>query len=335
MDATIQIHFIGAKGRMEMQKVPEAGYKIDGLWISGFQRDNIFKNLLLPFKVVFSLIKAENIISKFRPDIMVGVGGYASGPAMYVAHRKGIPVLIQEQNSFPGVTNKLMARRADRFCVAYDGMEKYFPEDKIIKTGNPVRENIANLRSDKAESLRHFGLSSGRKTLLVIGGSLGSKTINESIAAGVKELVDQDIQVIWQTGKFYFDGIKNAVAEHRNIKIYDFIREMNLAYDAADVIISRAGAIAISELCVVKKPVILVPSPNVAEDHQTKNALALKERNAVWMVKDADARQVLVKKAIELLRNEEEQKKLSENIAKLALPDAADKIAKAILQLLK
>jgi len=329
------IHFVGARGRLEMQKVPEAGYSIDGLWISGFQRDNIIKNLLLPLKIVSSLIKANRIIARFKPDVMVGVGGYASGPAMYVAAKKGIPVLIQEQNSFPGVTNKMMAKKAARFCVAYSGMEKYFPKEKIILTGNPVRANIVNLQPDKPQSLKHFNLSAGKKTLLVIGGSLGSKTINESIRDSLSELVERDIQLIWQTGKLYFDNIIASVARHPNIRIFDFIREMDLAYDAADVIISRAGAIAISELCVVKKPVILVPSPNVAEDHQTKNALALAKKNAAWMVKDAEARNVLVKKAIELLENSEEQKKLSESIARLALPDAAERIAKEILSLMK
>lgn len=329
------IHFVGAQGRLEMQKVPEAGYPIDGLWISGFQRDNILKNLLLPLKIASSLIKASRIIARFKPDVMVGVGGYASGPAMYVAAKKGIPILIQEQNSSPGVTNKMMAKKAVRFCVAYTGMEKYFPKEKIILTGNPVRANIVNLQRNKPQSLKHFNLSAGKKTLLIIGGSLGSKTINESIRGGVNELVEKDIQLIWQTGKLYFDNVVASAARHPNIRIFDFIREMDLAYDAADVIISRAGAIAISELCVVKKPVILVPSPNVAEDHQTKNALALAEKNAAWVVKDADARKELVKKAIELLENSEEQKKLCEHIARLALPDAAERIAKEILSLVK
>ncbi len=335
IDSSIQIRFIGAQGRLEMQKVPEAGYEIDGSWISGFQRDNILKNLLLPVKIISSLMKANRIIRKFKPDVMVGVGGYASGPAMYVAARKGVPVLIQEQNSFPGVTNKMMLKKAARFCVAYDGMEKFFPKEKIIKTGNPVRTIITHLQSNKQRSLRHFDLSPNKKTLLVIGGSLGSRTINESIRDRVKEIINSDIQLIWQTGKFYFENVIASVPQHPNVRIFDFIKEMDLAYDAADVIISRAGAIAISELCVVKKPVILVPSPNVAEDHQAKNALALTEQNAAWMVKDVDAKQTLVKKAIELTGNSEEQKKLSVSIEKLALPDAAERIAKEILSLVK
>ena len=288
-----------------MQKVPEAGYSIDGLWISGFQRDQFLKNLLLPFKIISSLMKASGIIKKYNPDVMVGVGGYASGPAMYVAARKGIPVLIQEQNSFPGMTNKLMVKKAARFCVAYDGMEKYFPKDRIIKTGNPVRENIVNMRADKTRSLSHFKLSTEKKTLLVIGGSLGSKTINESIRGGINEFINKDIQVIWQTGKFYYEEMAKSVSPHPNLRIFDFIREMDLAYDSADVIISRAGAIAISELCVVKKPVILVPSPNVTDDHQTKNALALADKNAAWVVKDVDARNELVGKAMELIGNKD------------------------------
>lgn len=333
IEPSVVIHFIGAKGRLEMQKVPEAGYKIDGLWISGFQRDNILKNLLLPLKIVSSLVNAGRIIARFNPDVMVGVGGYASGPAMYVAAKKGIPVLIQEQNSFPGMTNKMMVKKADRFCVAYDGMEKYFPKERIIKTGNPVRANISNLRPDRQKSLSHFALSPSKSTILVIGGSLGSKTINESMRDGAQDIIREDIQMIWQTGKAYYDNVKAAVPQHADIRIFDFIKEMDLAYDAADIIISRAGAIAISELCVVKKPVILVPSPNVTEDHQTKNALALAEKNAAWMVKDSDARHVLVKKAVELVNNLEERQRLSGNIARLALPDAAGRIAKEILLL--
>lgn len=333
IEPAVQILFVGAKGRLEMQKVPEAGYRIEGLWISGFQRDNILKNFLLPWQLIASLVKADRLIRNFKPDVMVGVGGYASGPAMLVAARRGIPILIQEQNAFPGITNKLMAAKADRFCVAYDGMEKFFPEEKITKTGNPVRESIASLHADKEQSLKHFSLSTGKKTLLVMGGSLGSKTINESICKGAADLIQHDIQVIWQTGRFYYEEIKASVAKHPNIRIYHFIKEMDLAYAAADVIISRAGAIAISELCVVKKPVILVPSPNVTEDHQTKNALALVEKGAAWMVKDAEARQELVKKTIALLADAEAQKKLSGSIAQLALPDAAERIAKEILLL--
>lgn len=334
MDSSVRLKFIGAEGRMEMQKVPEAGYEIEGLWISGFQRGNIFKNLLLPLKIVASLVKAAGIIKKFNPDVMVGVGGYASGPAMYVAAKMKIPVLIQEQNSYAGATNKMMAKSAARFCVAYDGMEKFFPKEKIVKTGNPVRANIAFHNHDRNKSRDFFNLSPDKKTLLVIGGSLGARTINESIRDGISELEKQNIQLVWQTGKTHYEALKKA-GKYGHVRIFDFIREMNIAYDAADVIISRAGAIAISELCLIKKPVILVPSPNVAEDHQTKNALALVEKNAAWMVKDAEAKQSLVKKVIELLGNEAEQKKLGANIGTLASPDAADLIAREVLALVK
>ncbi len=335
IDPSIEIKFIGAQGRLEMTKVPEAGYQIDGLWISGFQRDNIFKNLWLPLKVISSLMKSASLIRKFKPDVMVGVGGYASGPAMYMASKMRIPILIQEQNSFAGVTNKMVAEKADRFCVAYDGMEKFFPEERIIKTGNPVRADIARLIRHQEKSLAHFDLSANKKTILVIGGSLGSKTINESFRQGVKKIIDKGYQLIWQTGKVYYEGVKTAVHPHPSIRIFDFIKEMNHAYDACDIIISRAGAIAISELCCVGKPVILVPSPNVAEDHQTKNALALVEKSAAWMVRDIKARDTLVDKSLELIQNENEQQKLSENISKLALPDAANQIAKEVLSLVR
>lgn len=334
IDAAIQVHFIGAEGKLEMQKVPEAGYEIDGLWISGFQRDNMLKNALLPLKVISSLSKAFRIIRKFKPDVMVGVGGYASGPAMYVASKLGIPILIQEQNSFAGVTNKMVANKAARFCVAYDGMEKFFPKEKIVKTGNPVRANIAASDSDRMKSYEFFNLSPAKKTLLVIGGSLGARTINESIRGGIEELAKHDIQLIWQTGRTHFEQMKPA-GQQPHVRIFDFIREMNFAYEAADVIISRAGAISISELCLIKKPVILVPSPNVAEDHQTKNALALSEKNAAWLVKDAEARQILVQRAIELIENTDAQKKISENIARLGSLNAAELIAKEILALVR
>jgi UDP-N-acetylglucosamine--N-acetylmuramyl-(pentapeptide) pyrophosphoryl-undecaprenol N-acetylglucosamine transferase len=329
----IDLHFIGAKGRLEMQKVPEAGYAIDGLWISGFQRENVFKNILLPLKIISSLVKARSIIRQFRPHVMVGVGGYASGPAMYMAAKYKIPVLIQEQNSYPGVTNRMMAGKAEKFCVAYDGMEIYFPKEKIVKTGNPVRDNIINIKSDKPASLRHFGLSEGKKVLLVIGGSLGARTINQSVLAGVSRLLSSDIQVIWQTGKIYYKEIVSAVPVHPGLKIFDFIKEMDKAYDAADIIISRAGAIAISELCVVKKPVILVPSPNVAEDHQNKNADALARNGAAWVVRDSEAVISLVDACLKLSANLKEQIRLSENIAKMAQPDAAARIAREVLLL--
>lgn len=333
IEPNAEIRFIGALSRLEMQKVPEAGYEIDGLWISGVQRDNFLKNILLPIKVISSLMKANKIINRFNPDVMVGVGGYASGPAMYMAARKNIPVLIQEQNSFAGVTNKLMAKQADRFCVAYDGMDKFFPEEKIIKTGNPVRQAIAESKISKKEGLDYYNLSEHRKTILVIGGSLGARTINESIKGGLQLLIDNHVQLIWQTGKFYYQGIKDSTPQSDLIRVMDFIVDMNMAYAAADVIISRAGALAISELCIVGKPVILVPSPNVAEDHQTKNALALVEKNAALMVKDNEAKQNLVNTLIDLLQQHDLQQQVSTNITTLGIPNAAELIAKEVLQL--
>ncbi|GIV34251.1 MAG: UDP-N-acetylglucosamine--N-acetylmuramyl-(pentapeptide) pyrophosphoryl-undecaprenol N-acetylglucosamine transferase [Chitinophagales bacterium] len=333
LNPSVQIRFVGATGRLEMTKVPDAGYPIEGLWISGFQRGNIFKNILLPVQIMTSLFKSYILITRFKPDVVVGVGGYASGPPLFVSAVLSVPVLIQEQNSFAGVTNKMMAKRAMRFCVAYDGMEKFFPAEKIVKTGNPVREDIVRLVRHPEKSRKYFDLSPQKKTILVIGGSLGSKTINECFIKGTRKIIDKGYQLIWQTGKTYYESVKSAVTSHPDIKIYDFIKEMNYAYDAADVIISRAGAIAISELCCVGKPVILVPSPNVAEDHQTKNALALVEKRAAWIVRDINAEEMLVKKTLELLANEEEQKELSTNIAKLAMPNAATRIAEEILTL--
>ena len=330
----VEILFVGAEGRLEMTKVPEAGYKIEGLNISGFQRDNALKNLTLPFKIVGSLLKARSIIKRFKPQVAVGVGGYASGPTLYMASMAGIPTLIQEQNSFAGVTNKLMAQRANRFCVAYDGMDKFFPEDRIKKTGNPVRSDIAYLQSNKAAALEHFGLERGKKTLLVIGGSLGARTINESIKAKLKELNESGFQVLWQTGKTYFPTIEAEAKKYEHIKANEFIKRMDLAYDAADIIVSRAGAISISELCTVGKAVILVPSPNVAEDHQTKNALALTEKKAAILIKDNVAKEELVDAAISLMNNEALQQELSKNIKALAIPDAAERIAKEIIALI-
>jgi UDP-N-acetylglucosamine--N-acetylmuramyl-(pentapeptide) pyrophosphoryl-undecaprenol N-acetylglucosamine transferase len=328
-----ELLFVGANGRLEMIKVPEAGYRIEGLNISGFQRDNLLKNISLPFKIIGSLLKARSIIKNFKPDVVVGVGGYASGPTMYVAHQNKIPVLIQEQNSFAGVANKMMAKKAQKFCVAYDGMEQFFPADSIIKTGNPVRQNIAMMKSDRLNSLKAFGLSDAKKTILVIGGSLGARTINESIAGGLEKLENQNLQVIWQTGKTYFEEAKSKMNGYGSVKVFDFIKNMEQAYDAADIIISRAGAIAISELCLVKKPVILVPSPNVAEDHQTKNAEALVIKNAAIMVKDVEAREILIDVLLNLVKDENMQQELSGNISKLAIADAAERIAQEVLKL--
>lgn len=328
---------MGARGRMEMEKVPESGYPIKGLWISGLQRKISLDNLSFPFKVLSSLQKAGKIIRDFKPDAAVGVGGYASGPLLFVASRRGIPSLIQEQNSYPGITNKLLAGRASKICVAHDHMDRFFPADKIIFTGNPVRKDIADLPAKRARALEFFKFSEDKKVLLIIGGSLGARTLNQSLEAHFSTLVDQDIQVIWQTGRYYFRDYQEKMKNHdlSQVRLLEFLREMDLAYAAADVVISRAGALSVSELCLAAKPTIFVPSPNVAEDHQTKNALALEQKGAAWIVKDKEAPQILVDQAIKLLNDENEQQQLSRQIAQLARPKAAEEIVNEIVKILK
>lgn len=330
-----EIMFVGAKGRMEMEKVPAAGYPIQGLWISGLQRRLTTDNLMFPFKVVSSLYNARKIIKSFKPDVVIGTGGYASGPTLWMASWLGIPTLIQEQNSFPGITNKMLAPKADKICVAYPGMEKYFPASKISITGNPVRHDIEFNNSLKDEALKHFGLKSGKATLLVVGGSLGARTINHSIHAGLRILADSNIQVIWQTGSHYAIQASKAVLDYQlnGIITAPFIKEMDMAYSAADIVVSRAGAIAISELCLTGKPSILVPSPNVAEDHQTKNAQALSSRNAAILVKDSDAPVSLVSTITTLAANSTEQKNLSTNISLMAIRNSAHQIAELVFEL--
>lgn len=328
------ILFVGAEGRMEMEKVPAAGYKIEGLWISGLQRRLTMDNLSFPFKVISSLMKAKRIIKSFRPDVAVGTGGYASGPLLRVASGMGIPSLIQEQNSFPGITNKLLAKRVNRICVAYPGMERYFPKDRILITGNPVRQDILSLDGKREEAVKFFGLDPGRKTMLVIGGSLGARTINESIHASLVLMKQNNIQVIWQTGKGYIEVAEKVFSKEQGW-IGAFITKMDLAYAASDIVVSRAGAISLSELAIVKKPCILVPSPNVAEDHQTKNAMALVNNDAALFVKDAESKLKLGKKIIVLMNDVQVQKKLSENIGKLAFPKAAVTIANEVIQLVR
>ncbi|MFZ4740055.1 MAG: undecaprenyldiphospho-muramoylpentapeptide beta-N-acetylglucosaminyltransferase [Bacteroidales bacterium] len=333
----IDILFIGAKDRMEMEKVPIAGYKIKGLWISGLQRRLTFKNLLFPIKVISSLFQARNIIDNFKPDVVVGVGGYVSGPTLRAATYKGIPTLIQEQNSFPGITNKMLASKVTKICVAYEGMEMFFPKSKIILTGNPVRQNIIDISITREQAADFFGIDAAKKTVLVIGGSLGARTINETIEKMIQKFVDINVQLIWQTGKYYFPKAQTTVYkfEEKGIKTYDFINQMDYAYEAADVIISRAGAIAISELCIVGKPAILIPSPNVAEDHQTKNAMALVNKNAAILVKDIEAEASLSEHLLNLLSNNDLQDKLSTNIKKMAYLDATQKIADIVISLVK
>jgi UDP-N-acetylglucosamine--N-acetylmuramyl-(pentapeptide) pyrophosphoryl-undecaprenol N-acetylglucosamine transferase len=331
------ILFVGAEGRMEMEKVPAAGYEIAGLWISGFQRSFSIKNLLIPLKIIHSSLKARSIIRKFRPDAAVGVGGYASGPTIRAAAAMGIPTILQEQNSYPGITNKMLAAKAMKICVAYSGMEKYFPAGKIILTGNPVRKDITNQKDLRDEALRFFSLDPSKPVVLAVGGSLGARTINQSLHNGLEKMSENNIQLIWQTGKFYSAMAEEAVIpfKDKGIRQTAFISRMDLAYAAADVVISRAGAIAISELCITGKPSILVPSPNVAEDHQTKNAMALVSRQAAILVRDADAPQNLIKETILLINDTMRMQLLGSNIARLAQHESAQRIAGIILECVK
>ena len=329
--------FVGAKGKMEMQKVPEAGYHIIGLWISGIQRSLSVKNLMFPFKVVSSIVKSFRILKKFKPDVVIGVGGYASGPLLYAATKRKYATLIQEQNSYAGLTNKWLAKGVDKICVAYEGMDKFFPKNKLILTGNPVRNDMGNVDSKREEALAHFGFEDGKKTLLVIGGSLGAKTINKALTAHVGQLLAEDIQVLWQCGEYYLERVKTQTAHlaFDNLKIMPFIHRMDYAYAVADLVISRAGALSISELCIVGKPVIFVPSPNVAEDHQTKNAKAIEEELAAVLVPDADAKEELVPMAQGLMDAPDQRKMFADNIKNLAKPNAADDIATEVLNLIK
>jgi len=332
-----ELLFVGAEGRMEMEKVPAAGYKIVGLNISGMQRGSIFKNLGLPFKVIASVRKAMKLIEDFKPDAVVGVGGYASGPLLYAASLKNIPYLIQEQNSYAGITNKFLGKNAAKICVAFDGMEAFFPEEKILKTGNPVRANIVDIEGKHYAGAELLKLDPLKKTILVTGGSLGAGTLNKSIEKHLSALIAADVQLVWQTGKFYYKGVIERVGSnpHPNVIILEFLNKMDLAYAAADVIISRAGAGTIAELCLIEKPVILVPSPNVAEDHQTKNAMALVKNDAAILINDRSAEDTLVAEALKLLANKERCKSLSENIGKMGYRDADVVIAEEVLKLVK
>ena len=320
-----EILFVGALGKMEMEKVPAAGYKIIGLPIAGLQRKLTLSNFVLPFKLINSLLKAYKIVKNFKPDVVVGVGGYASGPTLRAAIFDGIPTLIQEQNSFPGKTNKILSGKVNTICTAYDGLEKFFPKDKIVETGNPVRSEMITIQGKREEAYQFFGLNPNKKTILVIGGSLGARTLNESVLEGMKLVEENQVQVLWQCGKFYFEKMKETLSQtkHDGIHLNEFIARMDLAYAAADIIISRAGAISVSELCLIQKPTVLVPSPNVAEDHQTKNAMALVNKHAAVLVKDIDAKKDLILSTIVLLKSEEKLHKLSEAIAQLGKPNAS------------
>ncbi len=332
-----QILFVGALGKMEMEKVPAAGYEIIGLPIMGLQRRLTLQNLKFPFKLIASLLKAKKIVKEFKPDVAVGVGGYASGPLLKAATKKGVPALVQEQNSYPGITNKLLASKVQKLCVAYSGMEQFFPKEKILLTGNPVRQDIKNLEAKRIRGIEHFGLDPNKKTVLVVGGSLGARTINHSIDGGITRLAENNIQLVWQTGKLYVDEAQKAVAsfEDKGIKTMPFITKMDYAYAVADVVVSRAGAMSVSELSIAAKPTIFVPLPSAAEDHQTKNAMALVNNNAALLVKDNEANEVLVDTLIDLVQNEDQQKQMSESVAKMAFTDSASIIADEVIKLIK
>ncbi len=331
LNGNVEFLFVGASDRMEMEKVPKAGYKIEGLWISGFQRSLSFKNLMFPFKVISAVLKSRGIISRFKPELAIGFGGYASGASMWAAGSKGIPVLIHEQNSFAGITNKILKSKASKICVAYDNMERFFPANKIIKTGNPVRADICDPSDKRDKAFSFFKLDSNKKTVLIIGGSLGARTINQALLAGWEQLVNAGYNVIWQKGNNFpsADGL-----QHQNLVVRNFIYEMDLAYAAADIVISRAGALSIAELAIVKKPVILVPSPNVSEDHQTKNAMALVDKNAAILVKDIDAAQSLISQTLTLLNDSNLQSNLQNEIGHFAIHNAAELIANEALALI-
>jgi UDP-N-acetylglucosamine--N-acetylmuramyl-(pentapeptide) pyrophosphoryl-undecaprenol N-acetylglucosamine transferase len=335
IDPDIDILFVGAKDRMEMEKVPAAGYPIIGLPIRGFKRKFSLKNAVVVFELLISLVKARRILKKYQPSAVVGVGGYASGPVLRVAADKGIPTLIQEQNSYAGVTNRLLAQKAKKICVAYSNMERFFPAEKIVFTGNPVRQDLENIERKRTEALEFFKLDPNLKTILILGGSLGARTINQSLLAHFGKITTSKVQLIWQTGSKYFDDIRKRVEKRdsSNIRVYNFISRMDLAYAAADLVISRAGAGTISELSLVGKPAILIPSPNVAEDHQTKNAMALIDQDAARMIKDSEAFERLTDVALFMISNETLLKSLSANISKLAMRSSARQIADEVLKL--
>lgn len=328
--------FVGAIGKMEMEKVPEAGYKIIGLPVAGFQRRITWKNVAFFFKLLKSMQMAKKLVSKFNPDIAIGVGGYASGPVVKAAAKKKIPVLIQEQNSYAGMTNRMLSKSAEKICVAYEGMDKYFPAEKIILTGNPIRQNLVLTENEKGASIKHFGLKSDQKVVLIIGGSLGAGSLNNSIIKELSRIAESDIQLLWQCGKYYYEKAQLALQNYsaENIILLPFIKEMSRAYQVADVIVSRAGAGTISELCLVGKPVILVPSPNVTENHQMSNAKALSKVNAAELIPDNEVEKELLKRILNLTNDQQRRNELSENIKKLSIPDAADRIAAEVKNIL-
>lgn len=324
--------FVGAKDKMEMQKVPQAGYEIKGLWIAGLQRKLTLQNMMFPLKLATSLIESRRIIKQFKPNVVIGTGGFASGPLLQAAGGAGIPTVVQEQNSFPGITNKLLSKKASVICVAYENLERFFPKEKIVLTGNPVRQDLIDIDSKRDEAIAFYGLDPNKKTLLVLGGSLGARRVNQLIEKELQNIVAQDVQVIWQCGKLYFEDYKKH--NQQNVRVVDFIERMDFVYAAADMIISRAGASSVSELCIVGKPVIFIPSPNVAEDHQTKNAQAIVDEKGAILLRESelDSQFSIVFEA--LLKDEGKQKQLSANIKKLAMPNATKDIVSQIVKLL-
>ncbi|GJM31806.1 MAG: UDP-N-acetylglucosamine--N-acetylmuramyl-(pentapeptide) pyrophosphoryl-undecaprenol N-acetylglucosamine transferase [Saprospiraceae bacterium] len=332
-----EILFVGAQDKIEMEKVPKAGYPIEGLWISGFHRKLTLRNMLFPLKLIMSMLKARRIIRRFRPQVVVGVGGFASGPVLDMATRMGIPTLIQEQNSYAGVTNRILAKKVDKICVAYDDMERYFPAPKLVITGNPVRADLAQASADRKVAFEHYGFAPDKQTIFVFGGSLGAQSLNEAMAANTELLAkNPQVQVLWQAGKLYMERFRDcATAQLPNVQIHDFIDRMDLAYKMADLVVCRAGALTISELCLLGQPALLIPSPNVAEDHQTKNAMALVNKDAAVFLPDGEAKTSIISRSLSLLEDEPTLKKLSTNIRKLARQNAAEVIAEEVLKLIK
>ena len=334
---SIRILFVGASGKMEMQKVPEAGYPIKGIWISGIDRKLSFRNLLFPFKLTVSLFQAFRIIRLFKPDLAIGMGGFASGPLLWIASKRRVPTLIQEQNSYPGITNKLLAGQVNRICVAYEGMDKYFPSDKIVVTGNPVRKDIGDIARRITKGFDFFGFEENRRTLFVMGGSLGARTVNNAVFQHLPAIINEKIQLIWQIGRIYYENFMEKLKGYdlSNIRTFEFLKEIDLAYAVSDVVVARAGALSIAELCIAGKPVLFVPSPNVAEDHQTKNAMALVKKEAALVVTDTEAVEKMIPEAIGLLNDTQKRETLGKNIRKFAIPDATERIISEIETLLR
>ena len=329
-----EILFVGAQDKMEMQKVPQAGYEIIGLWIAGLQRRFTFDNALFPVKLMSSLIKSRKIVRNFKPDVVIGTGGFASGPLLRAAAGMGVPTVLQEQNSYPGITNKWLSGLAKKICVAYDGLERFFPAAKIVFTGNPVRQDLMDTDTKRDEGVQRFGLDPDKKTLLVLGGSLGARRINQLIAKELTWLQAQGVQIIWQCGKFYFEEYRHH-GDKEGVQVLSFIDRMDLVYAAADIVISRAGASSVSELCLVGKPVLFIPSPNVAEDHQAKNAQAIVNKEGALLLKEAQLDTQFQPVFADLLSNAEKQQKLGENIKKMAKPNATNDIVEEVVKLLR